>query len=561
MKKINSIIALLSLAAALSSCDFLNRDPSDRITEQEVFSKIETAEQYLNNAYAFLPDFQTSTEDDQGRYKLGGGTDEIGYQQSSTVTQTPYDFNLGNWNPTAMPMQRNWADYYGCIRRCNVLIKNYDLIPEEMSTGTSNRKERLLGEAYCLRGYFYFLLFQQWGGVPLITEPLGVSDVEELKAITRATAEETVQQILEDLAEAKKHLPVKHDDANFGRVTSLVCDGIKARLLLYWASPLWNTTNDVARWEEAAIANAEMIQAAEDAGHTLAIKYSFLFNQPAVQEEVIWCNNNYYLECYWWDVYAMPLGYGAFNVDGPLQEMVDEFEMKTSNEIPVLGYRENNTQILNPLATDYDPLHPWEGREDRFYSCILYHGAMLQGRQIDISTNGLDNINIGNIVRTNYFTNKYLDQDHNLLTHAGLTYRRFALLRTAEFYLNAAEAYNEFGGPTSTVYKYVNAIRKRAGQKDLPEGLSKKEMREKIRHERKIELCFENHRFWDVRRWLIAETVDNGKVHKVAVDENGNITYPVFQTRTFDPEKHYLFPIPQSEIDKNRGLEQNPGWE
>ena len=162
MKKINSIIALLSLAAALSSCDFLNRDPSDRITEQEVFSKIETAEQYLNNAYAFLPDFQTSTEDDQGRYKLGGGTDEIGYQQSSTVTQTPYDFNLGNWNPTAMPMQRNWADYYGCIRRCNVLIKNYDLIPEEMSTGTSNRKERLLGEAYRLRGYSYFLLFMQW---------------------------------------------------------------------------------------------------------------------------------------------------------------------------------------------------------------------------------------------------------------------------------------------------------------------------------------------------------------------------------------------------------------
>ena len=134
-------------------------------------------------------------------------------------------------------------------------------------------------------------------------------------------------------------------------------------------------------------------------------------------------------------------------------------------------------------------------------------------------------------------------------------------MRTGELYLNYAEAANELDGPTSLVYELVNTIRRRAKQPDLPSGLSQEQMRQKIRQERRIELCFENHRFWDVRRWMIAEEVDNGPVHRVTVDNDGNITYPVFQNRVFNKEKHYLFPIPQTEIDKNKALKQNPGWE
>src|SRR5699024_4544316 len=115
--------------------------------------------------------------------------------------------------------------------------------------------------------------------------------------------------------------------------------------------------------------------------------------------------------------------YNAYNVDGPLQEIVDDYEMKATGKIPVLGYTENNEQIIDETS-GYDPEKPWEGRDDRFYSSILYHGAMLQGRPIDISTHGQDNINIGSIIRTNYFTNKYLDQNHNLITHESWTYRR-----------------------------------------------------------------------------------------------------------------------------------------
>ena len=563
MKKImRYLAALLPMIAVTVSCtDFLDRAPGDNLTEEQMFSKIETAEQYLDNAYIFLPDFQYNTEDLDGRYKLGGATDEIGFQQGSGYGASPFDINLGNWNPNRMPMERNWSDYYECIRRCNMFIKDYDLIPEDMSAGgKSNRKERLLGEAYGLRGYYYFLLFKQWGGVPIILDVLDPGNVESIKGIKRATAEETLNQVMSDMDEAMKYLPYDHDDANFGRFTKLVAIVVQSQVKLYWASKFWNPDNDPERWEEAADYCRTALKEAEDHGHTLALKYSDLFNKTGVEKEVIWTKNSEHYECYWWDFYAMPLGYGAFNVDGPIQEMVDDFEMKASGEVPVLGYTEDNKQILNPKATDYDPAHPWDGREDRFYCCILYNGATLQGRPIDISANGKDDINIGSIIRTNYFTNKYLDPNHNLVTNVQWTYRRFASMRTGELYLNYAEALNEVEGPTNRVRELVNVIRRRANCIEIPAGLTQDEMRERIRHERRIELCFENHRFWDVRRWMIAEQVDNKTVHRVTVAADGTISYPVFQHRVFDASKHYLFPIPQKEIDKNRLLEQNPGW-
>ena len=561
MKRIYYIVFTLVMAGAVS-CDFLERAPGDNMTKEELFSKIQTAEEYLDNAYCFLPDYQTNTEDLDGRYKLGDATDEGGFQQASGYPESPFDINLGSWNPTQMPMKRNWSDYYGCIRRCNNFIENYHLIPDDLSTGgASNRRERLLGEAYALRGYYYFLLFKQWGGVPLITKVLDPGDEASLQGIIRATAEQTLQQVLDDMDEAMKYLPNKHDDGNYGRFTAIAATVVKSQVKLYWASKYWNRENDLSRWEEAKEACREALNMAEKNGHILSLKYSDLFNQATtLQPEVIWTKNSERYECYWWDVYSMPLGYNAYNVDGPLQELVDDFEMKATGKVPVLGYDSNNNQIIDETS-GYDPKKPWDGRDDRFYCCILHHGAMLQGRPIDISTSGQDNINIGSIIRTNYFNNKYLDQNHNLNTHATWTYRRFAIMRTGELYLNYAEAANELDGPTSLVYELVNTIRRRAKQPDLPSGLSQEQMRERIRQERRIELCFENHRFWDVRRWMIAEEVDNGPVHRVTVDNDGNITYPVFQNRVFNKEKHYLFPIPQTEIDKNKALKQNPGWE
>lgn len=565
--KINSLFSISLVSVLCFVCcseDFLERAPGDNLTEPELFSKIETAEEYLDNAYCYLPDFQYNTEDLSGRYKLGGATDEIGFQQASGYPASPFDINLGSWNPTQMPMARNWSDYYGCIRRCNMFIRNYDNIPDDMSTGgESNRKERLLGEAYGLRGFFYFMLFKQWGGVPIINEVLDPGNVESLKGIKRASAQEMIEQIISDMDEAAKHLPARHDDANFGRFTSVVAECVKSEAKLYWASKYWNRDGDISRWEDAAEECRIALRMAENNGYILAQSYTDMFNKANIPTEAIWTKNSEHYECYWWDMYSMPLGYNAYNVDGPLQEMVDDFEMKSTGEVPVLGYNADNTQILNPAATDYDPQHPWDGRDDRFYSCILYNGAQLQGRAIDISETGKDNINIGSIIRTNYFTRKYVDENHNLITHASWTYRRFMIIRTTELYLNYAEALIELGGSANLTRatELINTIRRRANcTVEISAGLSQDELRQKVRHERRMEMAFENQRFWDVRRWMIAEDVDNKTVHRVAVDKDGKITYPVFQNRVFDPTRHYLFPIPQSEIDKNRLLEQNPGW-
>ena len=226
MKLINFIIKSMcgfSILISFASCDdFLDRDPSDRITEEEVFQKIQTAEEYLNNAYTFLPDFQTCTEDLGGRYKLGGGTDEIGYQQTAGVTQTPYDFNNGNWNAAQFPMQRSWTDFYACIRRANVFMSNYDLIPDEVSTGgTSNRKQRLLGEAYGLRAFYYFQLFTMWGGVPIVDKPIDLGETTGT-TLTRASASEIVDFILQDLETAASMLPANHDERQLGRFTQTI---------------------------------------------------------------------------------------------------------------------------------------------------------------------------------------------------------------------------------------------------------------------------------------------------------------------------------------------------
>lgn len=568
MKNIFRVLSLPLIGVFLllaNSCkkDYLERTPSDFINAGEVFSNIENAEAFLNNAYTYLPDFQRQTEDGGGRYKLGAGTDELGYQQSAFVTQTPYDFNNGNWNPVSFPLQRLWVDYFSAIRIINLFIENHNLIPEEVSSGISSRKSRLLGEAYGLRAFYYFELFKMWGEVPIITKPLDPS-IKESVNLKRNTAAEVVDFIKADLNQTIQLLPPSHNDSQYGRFTSTIGNALLSRVALYYASSLWNPAGDIQRWEVAAAQAKKTIDFATGNGYGLSIgevggrkSYERIFLELN-NREVIWAKNSGDSESIWWDYYGAPLGYGAWYVDGPLQEMVDDYEM-LNGEIPVLGYNSSGNQIVNP-ASGYDPLNPYVGRDPRFYQSILYHGAMWQGRPINVAPGGADYVNIGAIQRMNYFTRKYLLESHNLLTGAGNNYRRFAIIRLAEMYLNYAEALNEARGPVQEVHDAVNEIRGRVGMPKLPAGLSPAEMRERIRHERRIELAFEDHRFWDVRRWKIAEVIDNGTVHKVEVNAQGRFSYPVFQNRIFDKDKHYLFPIPQSELDKNPNMTQNPGW-
>lgn len=561
MGAVMTLIAILILPACKK--DFLERAPSDLIDETKVFSNIDNAEAFLNNAYREVPTLVYRNKNDRSSFfNLGSSTDEGANMWGHD--HTSINFNSGNWNAVAFPLDWSWFAYYASIRKVNVFLKNYSLIPEEAAgQSVSTKKKRLLGEAHGLRAFYYFMLYTTWGEVPLVKAPLLPGGAEEV-SLPRTPIKDVVAFIDEDLQIAIANLPATHNSSDFGRFTSTAARALLSRLYLYYASTLSNPANEKNRWEKAATAAKDAIDFALTNNYAISKisnnnkrSYERIFlemNNP----ETIWSSASPYEgEGSYWDFWSGSLGFNGWYGEGPLQEMVDSYEM-INGVIPVTGYNTDGSQIVNPTA-GYDPAHPYENRDPRFYQTIIYHGAIWKGRTVSIAPGGADYST--DKARVNYFWRKYMEEDHNLFSNSGNTTRRFILFRLAELYLNYAEARNEATGPDGEVYDAVNTIRSRAGMPELPKGLSQSAMREKIRHERKIELVLENHRFWDVRRWKIAEQVDNKAVHKVNVSTSGTFSYPVWSVRVFDRNKHYLFPIPQSEIDKNREvLKQNPGW-
>ena len=561
---LSGVSMLFVLLLAGCEKDYLERSPSDLIDEEKVFSNLDNAEAFLNNAYRDVPQlvYRTNTSG-TSYFNLGSATDESAQMWGHALSTM--DFNNGSWNSVSFPLSWTWPAYYQAIRRINLFLKNYEQIPEEVSgQSASARKQRLLGEAYALRGYYYFLLYTMWGEVPVLTTPLLPGGSESVY-LPRTPLPELVEQINADLRAAEDLLPTNQPDGEFGRITSVAAKAIRARLFLYFASPLSNPTAEVERWERAEEAAWEAIQDAEENGYALSQTasggrraYERIFLEMR-NPETLWSSfGPYEGNGGYWDFWASSLGQGGWYGEGPLQDFVDAYETK-AGELPVTGYEADGTPIINS-ASGYDPQHPFENRDERFYQTVLYHGATWKGRSVNVAPGGADYST--DKPRVNYFWRKYTLEDHNLYTGTGMAERRFVLFRLSELYLNYAEARNEhLGAPDDAVYESINILRRRGGLPDLPAGLSKEDMRERIRRERRIELAMENHRFFDVRRWKIAEVVDNRSVRRINVSATGTITYPIWGNRVFDRTRHYLFPIPQLEVEKSDGvLTQNPGW-
>jgi len=563
--KYSIIIVLFYLASACSKTDFLERAPSDFIDKEEVFSNLANAEAFLTNAYRDFPSIYEESPSDNTFFNLGAATDEgvsMLYEAHLGATK----FNYNDWNPSAFPMQSRWSRYYRTIRRLNMFIENSHLIPDEAQDGSTaiRMKDRLLGEAFGLRAFYYFQLFKMWGGVPIIDHVIDPGGEEVL--FERASVDEVVNFIQQDLDRAMAILPPRLDEANRGRVTATFCQALLSRVLLYYASPLFNPAQEPSRWENAYKAAKNAIGFAEsnnfilsrgDAGGLKAYERIFLQldNSEVISHSADLAFGSHFDG---WESYAHSLGYGGWHAESPIQEFVDAYEMD-NGKLPVLGYDANDKPVVNP-ESGFDPSDPYSNRDPRFYQTILYHGARWKGREVNIKRGGLDfNEDRPRIL---YFWRKYCTESYNLVTNSGRVNKKFVLFRLSELYLNYAEALNEFlPAPDNRVYDAVNVIRNRSGMPDLPTGLNKDQMRDRIRHEKRIEFALENQRFWDVRRWKIAEFTDNGPVRKVEVSANDEFIYPVYHRRIFDPNKSYLFPIPQLEIDKTDGLlVQNPGW-
>lgn len=526
-----------------SACsEFLEVESKSQVSDQTLWTSKANADLFLNNVYAGLPGpFNT--------YDPGENwTDNAMNGLNGPVSRVLY----ANSTYTAANAPSQW-EHYGNIRKANLFITKVteSSLPDDW-------KAQRLAEARFLRAYYYMLLWTYHGGVPIITDILNQKEQGDDIFRPRNTSEETFRFIVAECQEIAGDLPLTSDGARATRGAALVLQGFCE---LYWASPLYNSGNDPVRWEAAAATYRKIM----DIGvYELFPDYNTLhFEDNNNNTEVIF--DKQYLGGTGlggsreglqgpWRVGGLQKGYGGVD---PTQELVDEYAM--ANGLP----------ITDP-ASGYDPQRPYENREKRFYQSIIYDGAEWLGFEMVMkqgvgSLNATDLSNFNESTNTGYYLRKGLNPAYTVNGPNHLNSASFIIFRYAEVLLSYAEAQNEAVGPDASVYDAVNQVRARSELPPLRTGMSKDEMRVAIHRERRVELAFEEKRWYDLMRLKLAEETLNGIVHGMVIEKEGSSwVYTVIPapdgSRTFYPEKNYVLPIPQSAIDRNPELEQNPNY-
>jgi hypothetical protein len=562
MTKIFSPILLgLLLITSCKKGDFLDQTVTNTLNEQSVFSDSARTMDALVGIYADIGNFAA-----HNRFSTSGLAAASDEAEASLISGANEFIKWATGSISAINTNNDvWPVCYANIRRVNVFLKNIPNSPLSAPLQT-----RVSGEARFLRAWYYFQLVKHFGGVILVGDNIFNPD-DELPG-KRNTYEECVNYITSECDASANILPLDQPSENYGRITKGACLALKARMLLYAASPLFNgggiatggelkavtgyPAADNQRWLKAAqaaeaVQNLAIYQLSED--NTTAPGYGFyrVFTLRKNTEYILARMQplNKDLETFY-DPSSRSGSANAF----PYQELVDDFGMK------------NGKQITDPTS-GYNPKDPYVNRDPRLAYSVLFNGGLRMDRNNKLSPvyTYIGSPDGGS--KTGYYVLKMLDAASINVAGFPNTQRSFPLMRYAEILLNRAEALNEFQGPTTVVYDLVATIRKRAGLVPfaLPAGLTQDQMRQRIRNERRIELAYEEHRFWDVRRWKIAEQTDNKVLNGMQVTRlgNGTFTYKVIPVRqhSFRPGM-YLFPIPQSEINKSAdgSLLQNPGW-
>jgi hypothetical protein len=592
-------VLLLCMSAACKK-DYLDKAPDDDLTLEKVFANRDYAMNFLSNVYTALPVERRMVDNDPNGNPFVGASDDMEQMYSLSFSNS---LNAGSWGPTTYTIDPWTANYVG-IRKANLFIENVDKVPLD-DFFTSELRSKLKGEALFLRAYFHFLLMRVYGAVPISDHSVAFTD--DLKAIRRDPVDKCAAFVAAECDKAAALLPPNITNAtDYGRPTKAVCLALKARVLLYMASPLWNGNpdykdiknddgarlfpdGDAGRWQAAADAAKACIDQSESAGYGL---YRSASNDPVKNyQEIFYVNNN--KEVLFAnnaglfndnDVYSDPRStYAGFTLNSITQNVVDDYEMADGTR-PILGYNPDYTPIINPassytetgFAAADDPKgnytagtsNMYVNREPRFYASIHFSGQPWKNSAgLQFWYKGVDGklaAGAGNYTKTGYLPKKCSDPSFTWVPKHEVL-RTWILFRLGEQYLNYAEALNEAQGPVGDVYKYVNLIRDRSGLPGLPTGLSKDDMRERIRHERRIELFYEAHRYFDAHRWKIAEQTEGGAILGLNIFAGDTKTDPAFfqrvlvEKRVFE-KKHYLWPMQQRERDKNPNLVQNYGW-
>lgn len=565
MKKIAIITSLVLLMFASCSDETINDYPADFNSASVIYGDSLKIVRFVNYIYTFLPGMGNRLG---GNSMVAAATDEAVHAVRGSEAER---WATGGWSPTQLHDDRFSANYEGIRRSFEYEEEIQPYIEDNVMTQVG--RDLCYGEALFLRAFFNFDLLKRYGGYPIIRHVL--SSDEDLN-IARSSYDTCVEYIAQLCDSAATLLPATWPNAQLGRATKGAALALKARMLLYAASPQFNDPDnpvdspehgsyDPAKWEAAAEAAAAVINLKVGTAPVYA-----LFNNYANFFTTIGANNK--------EIILSKMagaGNGMEKMNGPVSitggeggtcptlDLVNDYEMKTG--IPFSW--DNPTHAANPFAN----------RDPRFDQSILYNGAKwMNNMTIETFEGGKDKVG-NNATRTGFYLRKFLSVNARWNPPTGTAYHCAPLLRYGEVLLNYAEAMNEAYGPDvdpkgygMTARKAVELIRTRAGltgnrnlASTVPTG-NKDKMREAIRHERRIELVFEEHRHLDLRRWKLAEDVLNQPVHglKIIKQPNGTYTYTPekVEERVFDSPKMYLFPFPQSEISRNKSLTQNTDW-
>ncbi|MAO37625.1 MAG: RagB/SusD family nutrient uptake outer membrane protein [Zunongwangia sp.] len=615
MKNITYTIILIICVLSFSCTDYLDKAPEDQLTLEKVFNDKTRTEDWLAGIYSSVPDPYFAMLKDIGYDALGDdmapstGWEQFGWNVIAKQT--------GNWSPSSSWDSNYWDILPKRIRSAFIFIENVRPLPSQKVT--EEDVENMRNEARFLVAYYYWLLIEAYGPVPF-TDKIVTADEDLLKE--RRPFDEIVAWIDNELKEVSNELPDSYSDGSkFGRATSVMALAVRARMLLFAASPLvngnkdydgfvnslgeplFNTTYDPQKWVKAAEACKELIDVAHTAGHDLYYEYNedgsidpFLSYQNMMfrkttdgNKEILFArpDNNHWE----YDKHAQPRGTGGNGGLGITQSLVDAFFMENGLPIddPNSGYKEKgfseeaeyrntnwievqgNQEGKEGQVTLPDTYNMYTHREPRFYISVLYNRAWYrrENRTTRFMLGESDGGPTHDAPQNGYLVRKKVHPDHD--PRAGINpYRPGILYRLGEAYLNYAEALNESDPGNPQILEYVNLIRERAGIPDLPAGMTQAQMKEAIRRERRVELnCESGIRYRDIRRWKIGEETLDRDFYGMNFfgteycDEENNpdcfFQRTVYQTRRFS-KKNYWVPIHQTEIDINPDLVQNPFW-
>jgi hypothetical protein len=523
MKRYKRGIALvLGMGLTVAACDddFLTTVPPDEVSDVLFWTQEKDAELAVNGLYPM-------NLSNRAAYQFDAASDNAWAQKS-----------FDNWYPigqgTVTPLNGNvgglWADSYRAIRRANEILAHIDEIPS-IDAGL---KQRLIAETRFHRAYHYNYLVNLFGDVPLILEP--IDDIASAVDATRTPRAQVVDQIFLDLDAAAADLPESYPDSEYGRATRGAALAYKARAAL-WAN----------RWQEAATAAQAVMALGE---YVLEPDYANLTRYAGDESEEIIFADRRAQSIRGANGFA---DYGPRSFQGgstftPLRNLVDAYQMTDGMSIDD-----------SPL---FDPDNPYENRDPRMYATLLYPMAMFDGEVFNSlpSSPTADQVRSDfNATATGYQFIKYVNpEDKNDRGNSGVDW---ILMRYADVLLMYAEAKIELNQIDASVYDAINAVRTRADMPAIVGPHTQAELREIVRHERRIELAFEGLRLFDIRRWGIAEEVMEGQHYGIDyIDEDGNPQTIPADLRSFDPARDMLWPIPQKEIDLNPELGQNPGY-